>query len=63
MEVAVLRGEIDSVREFADSVIAERGVRHGRLVTIPVELKNEAHPHGSSPGQSHLHAHVRETLR
>jgi CopG family nickel-responsive transcriptional regulator len=63
MEVAVLRGEIDSVREFADSVIAERGVRHGRLVTIPVELKNEAHPHGSSPGQSHLHAHVREAGR
>ena len=36
MEVAVLRGRGSQVRHLADHVIAERGVRHGRLVSVPV---------------------------
>lgn len=35
MEVTALRGKIKQVQHLADHVIAERGVRHGRLVTIP----------------------------
>ncbi len=37
MELSVLRGEVRAVRHFADHVIAERSVRHGELVIIPLE--------------------------
>ena len=37
MELSVLRGEARAVRHFADHVIAERSVRHGELMIIPVE--------------------------
>lgn len=58
MEVAVLRGKIPEVQHLADHVIAERGVRHGRLVTIPVALENQKHAHRAEPSHRHLHAHV-----
>ena len=35
LEVAVLRGEAAGLRHFAEHVMAERGVRHGRLVLLP----------------------------
>jgi CopG family nickel-responsive transcriptional regulator len=60
LEVAVLRGEMHDIHDFAEHVIAERGVRHGRLVAIPVTLETESHPHGGARGHRHLHAHVRE---
>jgi CopG family nickel-responsive transcriptional regulator len=60
MEVAVLRGAMREVRHFAQHVVSERGVRHGRLVTVPVELENQKHAHGAEPGRRHLHVHVRE---
>jgi CopG family transcriptional regulator, nickel-responsive regulator len=60
MEVTVLKGRTRDVRHLADHVIAERGVRHGQLVTIPVEFETEKHPHGTDPGDRHLHVHVRE---
>lgn len=59
MEVAILRGTGGSVQHLADHVIAERGVRHGRLVKIPVEAKAETHPHGQT-SHRHLHLHVRK---
>ncbi len=34
MEVTVLKGTTGEVRHFAEHVIAERGVRHGRLVLV-----------------------------
>jgi CopG family nickel-responsive transcriptional regulator len=58
MEVTVLRGPVGEVRHFADHVIAERGVRHGRLVLVPVEERFEAHAHGTGTGP-HQHLHVR----
>ena len=60
MEVAVLRGAMRDVQHFARHVVSERGVRHGRLVTIPVEFENQNHAHGSGPRQRHQHVHVRE---
>lgn len=60
MEVAVLQGKTGDVSQFANRVIAERGVRHGRLVTVPVALESHAHAHGSDARHRHLHAHVRE---
>jgi CopG family transcriptional regulator, nickel-responsive regulator len=37
LEVVLLRGEVGAVKHLADHVMAERGVRHGRLVVVPVE--------------------------
>ncbi|MBI5321898.1 nickel-responsive transcriptional regulator NikR [Bradyrhizobium sp.] len=56
LEVAVLRGSSAEVRHFSEHIIAERGVRHGRLVVVPVALEAEAHAHG---GKTHTHAHAR----
>jgi CopG family transcriptional regulator, nickel-responsive regulator len=55
LEVAVLRGEAASVRDFARAVIAERGVAHGQVSFVPVALDTAKHQHG---GASHLHAHA-----
>jgi CopG family nickel-responsive transcriptional regulator len=37
MEVTVLKGADKAIRHFADHLIAERGLRHGRLVVMPSE--------------------------
>jgi CopG family nickel-responsive transcriptional regulator len=57
LEVTLLDGDAAEVRAFADAVLAERGVRHGRLVLIPVETVRHAHAHGE--GAAHEHAHRR----
>lgn len=36
MEVTMLRGPGGDVRHIAEHVIAERGVRHGRIVLVPM---------------------------
>ena len=59
MEVAILRGIMSDIRHFAEHVISERGVRHGRLVAVPVKVEAESHAHGGR-GRPHLHTHVRE---
>ncbi len=59
MEVAILKGDARDVEHLAGHVIAERGVRHGRLVKIPVEEKLETHTHGHG-SHRHLHLHVRK---
>ena len=60
MEVAILRGDGSQVRHLADHVIAERGVRHGRLVSVPVTAESEKHAHHGEGSHRHLHLHVRE---
>jgi CopG family nickel-responsive transcriptional regulator len=57
MEVALLRGSIAQVEGLAQRIIAERGVRHGRVAVIPAEIDNERHAHGH--GHAHVHQHVR----
>ncbi len=42
MEVTVLKGRGSDVQHFADHIIAERGVRHGHVVYLPVQ---PAHSH------------------
>jgi CopG family nickel-responsive transcriptional regulator len=59
MEVSVLRGRVGDVQHYADHVIAERGVRHGRLVLVPVTEQAEAHAHGAKRVASHRHLHVK----
>ncbi len=60
MEVAVLRGKAPDIRHMAEHVIAERGVRHGRLFTIPVSIASQKHAHGAEPSHRHVHVHVKE---
>ena len=50
-ETVILKGTAMSVRRFADEIIAERGVRHGQLNVVRVEL-GKAHSHR---GTSHRH--------
>jgi CopG family transcriptional regulator, nickel-responsive regulator len=60
LELAVLRGDAAEVREFAKSIIAERGVTHGQVNLIPIvnEIETHAH-HGQEHGHGHLHTHPR----
>jgi CopG family nickel-responsive transcriptional regulator len=51
IETVMLKGPVDRVRQFADEIIAERGVRHGQLNLVSVELR-KPHSHG---GASHRH--------
>jgi CopG family nickel-responsive transcriptional regulator len=51
LEVTILRGKADKVQHFADHVIAERGVRHGRIVLVPTDVLIK--PHSHSDGTSH----------
>jgi len=54
LEIVILRGLSAEVRQFANSVIAVRGVRHGNVQMIPIEHSEVAH---SSTGQTHTHSH------
>jgi CopG family nickel-responsive transcriptional regulator len=59
MEINVLKGGAGKVRHFAEHVIAERGVRHGRLMLVPVERVQGKHAHGMGRAEPHEHVHVR----
>lgn len=52
LEAVMLKGPTARVREFAEEIIAERGVRHGQLNLISVDL-GEPHSHGG-PAHRHL---------
>jgi CopG family nickel-responsive transcriptional regulator len=41
MEVTALKGASAEVQHFADHIIAERGVRYGKVVVIPSEKPSE----------------------
>ena len=58
LEVALLRGAGPALTAYADSVLAERGVRHGHLFLIPVEAHDHVHPHGPHGDDAHPHEHV-----
>lgn len=42
LEVTVLRGASKAVSHFADHVIAERGVRYGKLAIMPASVKSKS---------------------
>jgi CopG family transcriptional regulator, nickel-responsive regulator len=57
LEVTVLRGTSGEVQHFGEHVIAERGVRHGKIVRLPVEAAGGAHGAAQARGHSHHHHH------
>ncbi len=53
LETVILKGATTEVRQFADALIAERGVRHGKLNVIALET--EQHHAHDEHGESHVH--------
>jgi CopG family nickel-responsive transcriptional regulator len=56
MEVVLLKGRIADVRALAETVQAERGVRHARLTIVPADIAQDSHRHDPS---DEPHCHVR----
>jgi len=56
METVVLKGPVETVRSFANSVISRPGVRHGQLYLVPVSIEEATHDHGSDSHAPHVHA-------
>ena len=52
LETMALRGPLKQVQAFAESLIAERGVRHGHLHLVPVALEISR-----VMGEPHVHLH------
>ncbi len=45
LEVTMLKGKQAEVKHFAEHVIAERGVRHGQVVIVPMPAGMTKHGH------------------
>ncbi|MFO1153337.1 MAG: nickel-responsive transcriptional regulator NikR [Rhodospirillales bacterium] len=60
LEAVILRGPTAEVTAFAQAVTAERGVRHGNLWMVPVEVRVGHHAHGGA-GEDAPHVHSRPT--
>ena len=58
LESVILRGPTAAVRSFADALMAERGVRHGSVNVVSVEVDRGAHSHGYAPAGSRAHSHL-----
>lgn len=56
LETTVLRGPTEAVRAFANTVIAQRGVRHGNLHIVPADLETSRHAHGGDVRTPHVHS-------
>jgi CopG family nickel-responsive transcriptional regulator len=64
LESVILRGATVAVRHFADAMMAERGVRHGALNLIAVDVDTgHQHSHGYVPrgraAKNHAHIHLK----
>ncbi len=64
MEVIVLRGRINKIRQLADGLLSLKGVKHGKLfVTTPSHAitapaaSSRAHNHSHDNGKTPLHRH------
>jgi CopG family nickel-responsive transcriptional regulator len=58
LESVILKGPTPAVRAFADAMMAERGVNHGQLNVVSVDVANSAHDHGYRPRGTRAHAHA-----
>jgi CopG family nickel-responsive transcriptional regulator len=52
IETVILRGPTEAVMSFAQSVMAQSGVRHGRFHPIPIEMD-------SADAKRHRHVHAK----
>lgn len=58
LESVILRGPTAAVRAFADALTAERGVRHGQINVVSVEIASSVHTHGYRPRSLAQSAHL-----
>jgi len=58
LETVLLKGELKAVRQFADAVCAERGVHHGKINLITVEIDARHHHAGPPGGHGYTRKHV-----
>lgn len=56
LETLFLRGHTKDVRAFAEKLSAERGVRHGQLNLVPVEMAEASHHHHDRLISGHVHS-------
>ena len=58
MEAVILQGSTGKVRELANEVLSQRGVRHGHLHVVPADIVLERHEHGHhhAPRAAHVHS-------
>ena len=56
METVVVNGPVVEVQAFANSIISQPGVRHGKLNLIPAQVEQQQHAHGSGTRQ---HSHTK----
>jgi CopG family nickel-responsive transcriptional regulator len=60
LESVILKGPTARVRAFAEALTAERGVRHGSLNVVSVDVAQGSHAHGYAPrGQARAHLHIK----
>lgn len=60
IEVTVMKGRVNDVQQFAESLFLERGVVHGTLGLIPVtQDKSTRHVHSHGGGAPHEHSHTK----
>jgi CopG family nickel-responsive transcriptional regulator len=60
LESVILRGSSAAVRTFSDSLMAQRGVRHGQLNMVAVEMEGgPRHLHEQAHSHEHPHIHLR----
>jgi len=52
LETVILKGPIKKIKQFSDTIKAARGIRHGHLHMVPVEVSETAH---SDDGIKHSH--------
>ena len=60
METLILRGATPQISTFANKLMAESEVRHGRLNLVPVDME---HDHDRDHGHSHAPGHVHSRPR
>ncbi|MDH3327581.1 MAG: nickel-responsive transcriptional regulator NikR [Gammaproteobacteria bacterium] len=53
LETVILKGDVAEVRQFSNAIKAVRGVRHGHLHMVPVEVSESSH---SADGKIHTHS-------
>ncbi|RTL48503.1 MAG: nickel-responsive transcriptional regulator NikR [Rhodocyclaceae bacterium] len=58
LETVLLKGPAKAVRAFAEAMMAERGVRHGQINLISVDMDQGRHSHAyhvRGKGEPHVH--------
>ncbi|WP_034411991.1 nickel-responsive transcriptional regulator NikR [Derxia gummosa] len=57
IETLLLKGPTNAVRQCAERIVAERGVRHGNIHVVPLVEVGAPHVHGHGHAHDHPHDH------